>query len=168
MDRGAWQVTVYRFARVRHDLATKQWLKNSPLGLRNGNNVTITGNNAARKEEIQSFLQLVTQKFITKFRKKIVQKSCYLSTFLSIQNVAMGQVRQSLITRIINRNRQYFVLQPVHDFPQFIHGHLILNRTITHYGCGARDLSGSQSSDNEATFTRLNPWKGLLTLNYSL
>ena len=56
MDRGAWQVTVHRFARVRHDLATKQWLNNSPLGLRNGNNVTITGNNAARKEEIQSFL----------------------------------------------------------------------------------------------------------------
>ena len=56
MDRGAWWVTVHRFARVSHDLATKQWLNKSPLGLRNSNNVTITGNNAARKEEIQSFL----------------------------------------------------------------------------------------------------------------
>ena len=56
VDRGAWWVTVHRFTRVRHDLPTKQWLNKSPLGLRNSNNVTITGNNAARKEEIPSFL----------------------------------------------------------------------------------------------------------------
>lgn len=65
--------------------------------------------------------------------------------------------------RIINQDMEFSVLQLVHNSSQSIHAHLILNQVVTHYGCGAR-----KPSDNEATVTGLNPWKGQITLNYSL
>lgn len=67
---------------------------------------------------------------------------------------------QSLLTRIIDWNREFSVPLLGHDGPQSIRGHLILNRAVTHYGCGARELHVLQSGDNEATVTGFNPWKG--------
>lgn len=70
------------------------------------------------------------------------------------------EVVLSLITGMINRNTEFSLLLLRHDLPQNVLGHLILKRVVVHYACGARELSGLESSDNEATVTGLNPWKG--------
>lgn len=69
-------------------------------------------------------------------------RSCCQSTLLKYAEWSRDQVVQSLLTRIIDRNREFSIPLLGHDFPQSICSHLILNRAITHYGCGARELSG--------------------------
>lgn len=61
--------------------------------------------------------------------------------------------------------RKFSVLWLGHELSQRNHGHLVLNRAVAHHGCIARELNGLQSSDNEATVTRINPWKGQITLS---